>query len=96
MQLDAAHLRMLQQLLQTAEGLRIEVGRVVRQRHRQQRLDVDTERQGGLGDQQIRARGHADQHAQLRVRQVRFELAHEVGHRLAQPRQLRRVEVAVS
>ena len=95
-QLDAAHLRMLQQLLQAAERLRIEIGRVVRQRHRQQRLDADAERQGGLGDQQVRARGHADQQAQLCVGQVCLELTHEIGDRLAQARQLRRLEVAMS
>ncbi len=95
-QLDAAYLWVLQQLLQALERLRIEVGRVLGQRHRQQCLDADTESESGLGDQQIGARGHADQQSQLGVRQARLQLAHKVGDCLAQPRQIRRIKVAVS
>ena len=82
-------------VLQPSEIVSIEVRRVVRERHRQQGIDRDTEIEGGLHDEQIGARGHAGHDAQLGVREMLLELEEDSGHRSPQVRQGIRAQIAM-
>jgi hypothetical protein len=95
-QLEAAHLRMSQQVLEICERRRVEVARVLRERHGEHGFDLDPEPDGRLGDQQISPGSHADDEVQVRIRQMLLELAHEGRDGLAQARQLIGIEVTMA
>ena len=56
---------MLQHLLKQREGFRIEVGRIVGERHRQHGMHPHAKIEHGLRYEQVRAIGHSDGELQL-------------------------------
>jgi len=64
-QLAAADTRVRQDSLEQVKGIGIEVRGIVLERHRQHRIDTESELDGDLGDEQVRTRRHARNDPQL-------------------------------
>lgn len=85
-----------QQIAQQRQRNGVEIRGVFLQRHGQHGLDAHAEIEHGLRHEQIGAFRHTDHHAQFSVRQVLADFLHEDPDRVAQARQIRRIQIAVT